>query len=113
VTLVAATDFPGDVWIVYTCIGLFALVRLLDDFVFMPLTVGRSIEMHPLPAVLMIFIGGTVAGVPGLILALPLTGVVRTVIGTIGAIVSDPRLRARRAYTKWLQAQRINADLHM
>ena len=78
--------------------ALFVLVRLLDDFVFTPLTVGRSIQIHPLPTVLMIFIGGAVAGVPGLVLALPLTGVVRVVAGTIGGIVNDPRLRARHAF---------------
>ena len=64
-------------------IGLFVFNRLLDNFFFIPLTVGRSIQMHPLPTVLMVFIGGAVAGIPGLILALPLAGVVSAVVGTI------------------------------
>ena len=113
VVLVAATDFPGDPWVVYASIALFILVRLLDDFIFMPLTVGRSIQMHPLPTVLMIFIGGAVAGVPGLILALPLAGVVSAVAGTVGGIVNDPRLRARHAFAHSLRARRINADLRL
>jgi predicted PurR-regulated permease PerM len=113
VVLVAATDLPGEPWVVYAAIALFVLVRLLDDFVFTPLTVGRSIQMHPLPTVLMIFIGGAVAGVPGLILALPLTAVVSAVAGTIGGIVNDPRLRARHTFAKALRAQRINADLRL
>ena len=75
-------------------------MRLLDDFVFMPLTVGRSLHMHPLPTVLLIFIGGAVAGIPGLILVLPLAGVVMVVAGTIGGIINDPRLRARHAFAK-------------
>jgi predicted PurR-regulated permease PerM len=111
VVLVAATDFPADPWVVYAAIGLFLLVRLLDDFVFMPLTLGRSLHMHPLPTVLLIFAGGAVAGVPGLILALPLAGVVMVIIGTIGGIVNSPRLRARHAFAKALQAQRTTADL--
>src|SRR6185369_1305799 len=41
VVLVAATDFPTSPWVVYAAITLFLVVRLLDDFVFMPLTVGR------------------------------------------------------------------------
>jgi predicted PurR-regulated permease PerM len=111
VVLVAATDFPSDPWVVYAAIGLFLSVRLLDDFVFMPLTVGRSLHMHPLPTVLLIFIGGAVAGVPGLILALPLAGVVMVIAGTIGGIVNDPRLRARHTFARALQARRITADL--
>jgi len=111
VVLVAATDFPTSPWIVYAAVGLFLLVRLLDDFVFMPLTVGRSLHMHPLPTVLLIFVGGTVGGIPGLILVLPLAGVVMVIAGTIGGIVNDPRLRARHAFAKKLRAQRINVDL--
>jgi predicted PurR-regulated permease PerM len=112
VVLVAATDLPGDPWIVYASISLFLTVRLLDDFVFLPLTVGRSLKMHPLPTVLLIFIGGAVAGVPGLILVLPLAGVVMVVAGTIGGIVIDPRLRARHAFARRLQLARVRADLH-
>ncbi len=110
VVLVAATEFPTNPWIVYATVGVFAAGRLLDNFFFIPLTVGRSIRMHPMPTVLMVFIGGAVAGVPGLVLALPLAGVVSAVVGTIGGILQEPRLRARHAYAKSLQQQRINAD---
>jgi predicted PurR-regulated permease PerM len=111
VVLVAATDFPSAPWVVYAAIGLFLVVRLLDDFVFMPLTVGRSLQMHPLPTVLLIFVGGAVAGIPGMILVLPLAGVVMVVAGTIGGIVNNPRLRARHDYAKMLRTRRITADL--
>jgi predicted PurR-regulated permease PerM len=113
VVLVAATDFPTSTWIVYAAVGLFLFVRLLDDFVFMPLTIGRSLHMHPLPTVLLIFMGGAVAGIPGLILVLPLAGVVMVVVGTIGGIVNDPRLRARHAFARKLRVQRITADLQV
>ena len=111
VILVTATDFPDRPQLVYAAIALLALMRLLDDFVFMPLTVGRSLRMHPLPTVLLIFVGGAVAGVPGLILALPLAGLVMVIAGTIGGILDDPRLRARHAFAKQLRAERITADL--
>ncbi len=111
VALVAAAEFPNDPWVVYAAVGVFLLARLVDAFVTMPLTVGRSIRMHPLPSVLMLFIGGAVAGIPGLVLALPLAGVVSAVVGTIGGIIDDPRLHARHAYAKRLEAQRMNADL--
>ena len=111
VVLVTATDFPAQPSIVYAAVVLFVVVRVLDDFVFTPLTVGRSLRLHPLPTVLMIFVGGAVAGIPGLIVALPLTGVVMVVAGTIGGIINDPRLRARHAFARTLRARRITADL--
>jgi predicted PurR-regulated permease PerM len=112
VVLVAATDFPSDPWVVYAAVALFLFVRLLDDFVFMPLTVGRSLHMHPLPTVVLIFVGGAVAGITGLILVLPLAGVIMVIAGTIGGIVNDPRLRARNTFATELRARRITADLH-
>jgi predicted PurR-regulated permease PerM len=111
VVLVAATDFPNTPSLVYAAIALFIFVRLLDDFVFMPLTIGRSLHMHPLPTVLLIFVGGAVAGIPGLILVLPLAGVVMVIAGTIGGIIDDPRLRHRHAFAKRLRTKRITADL--
>lgn len=111
VVLVAATDNPGDPALAYAAVGLFILVRLLDDFVFMPMTIGRSLQLHPLVTVLMIFVGGAVAGVAGLLLVLPVLGVVMVVGETLGQILSDPRLRARHAHSRRLLDARVNADL--
>lgn len=111
VVLVVATDFPGQTSMAYGAIALFLLVRLLDDFVFMPLTIGRSLRMHPLLTVLMIFVGGAVAGISGLMLVLPLLGVVMVIGETIGQIITDPRLQARHAYAMNLKHRRVTADL--
>ncbi len=111
VVLVAATDFPAEPWIIPAAVALFVSVRLLDDFLFMPLTIGHSLHMHPLPTVLLIFVGGAVAGIPGLILAPPLAGVVMVVAGTVGGIIDNPRLRARHAFARNLRMRRIAADL--
>ena len=111
VVLVAATDAPGDPLVAYGAIGVFVLVRLLDDFIFMPLTLGRSLRMHPLITVLMIFIGGAEAGVAGLMLVLPLLGVAMAVGETLGQVITDPRLRARHRQAKALRSKQASADL--
>ncbi|MBK9021061.1 MAG: AI-2E family transporter [Sulfuritalea sp.] len=111
VVLVAATDFPNDPAMAYWAIGLFGLVRLLDDFFYMPLTIGKSLELHPLVTVLMIFVGGAVAGVPGLMLVLPVLGVVMVVGETIGMIVTDPRLMARHRHARNLRREQVSSDL--
>jgi predicted PurR-regulated permease PerM len=111
VVLVASTDAPNDPWVAYSAIGVFVLARLLDDFIFMPLTLGRSLRMHPLVTVLMIFIGGAVAGVAGLMLVLPLLGVVMVIGETLGQVITDPRLRARHRKAKALRDLQANTDL--
>ncbi len=111
VVLVAATDFPNHPEIAYGAVALFLLVRLMDDFFFMPLTVGKSLNIHPLLTVLMIFIGGAVAGIPGLMLVLPVLGVTMVFGETLGMVVTDPRLRARHTYARRLQHAKASSDL--
>ncbi|MRW90383.1 AI-2E family transporter [Duganella sp. FT80W] len=111
VVMVASTDAPSNPSVAYLAICVFILVRLLDDFVFMPLTLGRSLHIHPLITVLMIFIGGSVAGVAGLMLVLPLLGVVMVVGETLGRLITDPRLRARHRNAMDLRAKQASYDL--
>jgi len=70
-------------------------VRILDDFVFLPLTIGRSLRIHPVLSVLMLFLGAAVAGPTGLVLVLPVLGVVAVITETLGQIVADHRLWTR------------------
>ena len=111
VVLVAAHDFPGNHWLPYEVVGLFIGVRLLDDFVFMPRTVGRSLHMHPLVTVLMILLGGAVAGISGLLLVMPVLGVVMVAGQIIGELITDERILARHRHAQLLKKQRARADL--
>jgi predicted PurR-regulated permease PerM len=111
VVLVAASDFPDSNWLPYEVIGLFIGVRLLDDFVFMPLTVGRSLHMHPLLTVLMILLGGAVAGVAGLLLVMPVLGVVMVAGQIVGELITDQRILARHRHAQRIHQMRARADL--
>ncbi len=111
VVIVAATDAPANPLVAYGAIVVFILARLLDDFVFMPITLGRSLKIHPLITVLMIFIGGALSGVAGLMLVLPLLGVVMVIGETLGRLMTNPRLRARHRYARQLRVKQASGDL--
>jgi predicted PurR-regulated permease PerM len=113
VVLVAAADFPGDPGMAYSAIGLFIAVRLLDDFVYMPITIGKSLRLHPLITVLMILVGGAVGGISGLMLVLPILGVVLVIGKTIGIMLTDPRLMARFHHGRALRKREASADLKL
>ena len=95
----------------YEAIALFIGVRILDDFVFMPLTIGRSLHMHPLVTILMILLGGAVAGFAGLLLVMPVLGVVMVAGQIIGELASDPRIGARHRHAMQLRRARAQLDL--
>ena len=103
VVLVSATDYPNEPVTTYGCIVLFLCVRLLDDFVFLPLTIGRSLRIHPVLSVIMLFLGAAVAGPVGLLLVLPLMGVVMVVAEILVQILTDHRLRARFRHANQLR----------
>ena len=107
VVCVAAADFPGNPMSIYACVVLFLCVRILDDFVFMPLTVGRSLRLHPVLSVLMLFLGAAVAGPTGLVLVLPVLGVVAVIVETLLQIVTDHRLRLRFRQARQLKMELI------
>ncbi len=113
VVLVAATDLPNDPATAYGCMLLFISVRILDDFVFLPLTIGRSLRLHPVLSVLMLFLGAAAAGPIGLLLVLPVMGVVAVVTETLGQMVMDKSLRARFQHSRLLQAKPLGATTHV
>lgn len=60
--------------------SVFAIVQLLDNFVFQPLIFSNSINAHPLEIFLVILIGGTLFGIPGMIIAIPSYSFIRILV---------------------------------
>ncbi len=109
--LVTGTDFPGQVALAYGVMGLFLLVRLLDDLVFIPAIVGKSLRLHPLLSLLMLLVGSAIAGISGLMLVLPVMGMVLLLGETLELIFTDHRLRARHAFSGALRKRIAESDL--
>jgi predicted PurR-regulated permease PerM len=113
VALVAAADFPNNPSMTLYTVLLFVFVRLLDDFIYMPMTIGKSLHIHPLITVLMIFVGGGIAGIPGLMLVLPLLGINLVIGETVGVMLTNPRLMARYRQGRALKRYQASEGLQM
>ncbi|NBT90068.1 MAG: AI-2E family transporter [Verrucomicrobia bacterium] len=110
---VCALQAPHSPQLIMGVVFLFLGVRLLDEFLYTPMTVGRALHMHPLVTVMMIFAGGMLGGVYGLLLAMPLLGIF-TVLGQMfGEIWFDPRLRARHSARNLLEKRLASNDLEI
>ena len=57
---------------------VFIIVQIIDNVVFQPLIYGTSVKAHPLEIFLVILIAGSLAGIIGMILAIPAYTVLRT-----------------------------------
>ncbi len=64
-------------------VGLvFLVMQLFDNFILQPNIFGKSVKAHPLEIFLIVLIGAQVAGIPGMVLAIPLYTVIRVIAKT-------------------------------
>jgi predicted PurR-regulated permease PerM len=106
-----AVKAPQSSGLMVAVVFLFLGVRLLDEFVYTPMTVGRALRMHPLITVMMIFSGGMLGGVYGLLLAMPLLGIFSVLGQMFAEVWFDPRLRARYHARGMLEKKLASKDL--
>lgn len=56
------------------------LTQLIDNIIFQPFIYGNSVHAHPLEIFLVILMAGSMAGIPGMILAIPSYTVLRVIL---------------------------------
>ncbi len=60
-------------------IGVFAVVQFLDNNILVPLIYSSSVKAHPLEIFFVIIMGGSLAGILGMLLAIPVYTVLRII----------------------------------
>jgi predicted PurR-regulated permease PerM len=75
--LLAATDSPAAI---LAALALYFVVQQVENTFLVPNIQGNAVQLHPAVVVFAIIIGGSLAGLLGAILALPLTAAARDVV---------------------------------
>jgi predicted PurR-regulated permease PerM len=60
-------------------LGTFAVANLIDNFILQPFIYSTSVKAHPIEIFLVILMAGSLAGIPGMILAIPGYTVIRII----------------------------------
>ena len=63
--------------LIFKVFSVFAMVQAADNIVLQPLIFSKSVKAHPLEIFVIIFVGATIAGIPGMIGAIPVYTVLR------------------------------------
>ncbi len=58
-------------------VSVFTVVQLTDNIVLQPLIFSKSVKVHPLEIFVIIFAGASLAGIPGMIAAIPTYTIIR------------------------------------
>ena len=83
--------------IVIKFLSVFAIVKLIDDFVLQPLIYSKSVKAHPLEIFLVILMAGEVGGILGMIFAIPVYTLFRII--------------AKEFFVKWKFIKKITENL--
>ncbi|WP_283137963.1 AI-2E family transporter [Rhizohabitans arisaemae] len=57
-------------------VGILIIEQQIENHLLQPLVVGRAVRFHPLAIILVLAIGGTLAGIPGAAVAVPVAAVI-------------------------------------
>jgi predicted PurR-regulated permease PerM len=76
IMLVFAENINQDFYVetlplIYKLIAVYSITKVLDDFVFQPFIFSNRVKAHPLELFLVILVAGNLAGLIGMILAIP------------------------------------------
>jgi len=66
-------------WYAVGVVGVFSIVQTIEGNLLTPKVVGGSMQINPMASILALIIGGTLWGLPGMILFLPLAAMLRVV----------------------------------
>jgi len=80
-------------------IAIVLAVQQLEGQILQPLVMGAAVRVHPLAVVLAVAAGGFLAGIPGVLFAVPIVAYLNVFVGYLAnrEWLSDP------ATTPWLQ----------
>ncbi|MBP6184224.1 MAG: AI-2E family transporter [Saprospiraceae bacterium] len=65
--------------LLFKVLGTFALVQLMDNFIFQPFILGSRVLAHPLEIFIVVMVGAKIGGVTGMVLAIPAYTVLRVI----------------------------------
>ena len=75
--IVGFLDSPSKVLL---AIIVVVIVQQIDGNIMSPLIIGKRLDMHPLTIIVLLLVAGNLAGILGMILAVPVYAVVKTVV---------------------------------
>jgi predicted PurR-regulated permease PerM len=78
-TVIYALSQGADMGMVIGIVGIYAIIQFFQTYVLEPLVVGAEVNINPLFTILVLVIGEALWGIAGMILAIPLTGIVKII----------------------------------
>jgi predicted PurR-regulated permease PerM len=80
--VIALVTKDHSIYMLYV-IMLYSVIQLIDNNLIMPKLVGSKVKINALVAIIVVVVGGTLWGVPGMFISLPLIAIVKLICDNI------------------------------
>jgi len=80
--IIAFVNKPSP-WFVLFVLGLYIFIQFIDNNFLVPKIVGSKVKLNALASIIAVIIFGTLWGIPGMLLAIPLTAIAKLVFDHI------------------------------
>jgi predicted PurR-regulated permease PerM len=92
VNCLSVNDYQAILPTVLEISGAFLVANLIDNIVLQPLIYSHSVKVHPVEIFLVIIMGGSLAGIVGMLFAIPAYTMIRTIVTEIFSVVNAKQL---------------------
>ncbi len=83
--LIALVTKDQSIYMLYVLI-LYTIIQLIDNNLIMPKLVGSRVKINALVAIIVVVLGGTLWGVPGMFISLPVIAIVKMICDNIESL---------------------------
>jgi predicted PurR-regulated permease PerM len=80
VNCLSTNDYQAILPVTIEIAGAFLVANLIDNLVLQPIIYSKSVKAHPVEIFLVIIMGGTFAGIMGMLFAIPVYTMIRTIV---------------------------------
>ncbi len=78
-SVVSAGEYNLIIFTFFSVLGVFGVANLIDNFILQPTIYSKSVKAHPVEVFLAIILGGKIAGITGMILAIPTYTIIKVI----------------------------------
>ena len=80
VYLVSEQVVPVQFIYVFSIMGIFGIVQLIDNFIVSPIIMSGSVGLHPMFVIIFVLLGGAMAGPLGMLFAVPIAAIIKVIV---------------------------------
>jgi predicted PurR-regulated permease PerM len=86
ISILATLGNSTDLSLVFGVLLVNVIVQLIDNNVLVPKIVGNQVRINALASIVGVIVGGSIAGLPGMFLSIPLIAILKVVFDHVNVL---------------------------